>query len=82
MEPLLSSGDRVLVDVGRKAPVPPGIFVIWDGMGLVAKRLEHLPHSNPPRLMVRSPNPQYGDHERPAGEIRVVGRVLWVGKKL
>ena len=33
MEPLFLSGDRVLIDVSRKAPVPPGIFVIWDGMG-------------------------------------------------
>ena len=33
MEPLFLSGDQVLIDVSRKAPVPPGIFVIWDGMG-------------------------------------------------
>ena len=38
MEPLPSSDDRILIDVSRKAPVSPGIFVIWDGMGLVAKR--------------------------------------------
>ena len=30
MEPLLSSGDRILIDVSRQVPVPPGIFVIWD----------------------------------------------------
>ena len=33
MEPLLSSGDRILVDTSQRIPVPPGIFVIWDGMG-------------------------------------------------
>ena len=48
MEPLLSSGDRILIDVSRQVPVPPGVFVIWDGMGLVAKRIEHVPHSPPP----------------------------------
>ena len=37
MEPLLAAGDRILIDVSRPVPVPPGIFVIWDGMGLVAK---------------------------------------------
>ena len=47
MEPLLSSGDRILIDATRTVPVPPGIFVIWDGMGLVAKRIEHVPHSDP-----------------------------------
>ncbi|MDE0358961.1 MAG: S24 family peptidase, partial [Gammaproteobacteria bacterium] len=53
MAPVLSSGDRVLIDVSRKVPVPPGIFVIWDGMGLVAKRIEHVPHSDPPRVVLK-----------------------------
>ena len=33
MEPLLGSGDRIMVDTSQRVPVPPGIFVIWDGMG-------------------------------------------------
>jgi phage repressor protein C with HTH and peptisase S24 domain len=33
MEPLLSSGDRILIDTSRRVSVPPGIFVISDGMG-------------------------------------------------
>jgi phage repressor protein C with HTH and peptisase S24 domain len=51
MEPLLSSGDRIVVDTSQRVPVPLGIFVIWDGMGVVAKRVEHLPHSEPPRSL-------------------------------
>ena len=47
MEPLLSSGDHILIDVSRTVPAPPGIFVIWDGIALVAKRIEHVPHSAP-----------------------------------
>ena len=74
MEPLLSSGDRILIDVSRQVPVPPGIFVIWDGMGLVAKRIEHVPHSEPPKVVLRSLNPEYDSYERLAEEIRVVGR--------
>ena len=65
MEPLLSSGDRILIDVSRKVPVPPGIFVIWDGMGLVAKRIEHVPHSEPPKVVLKSLNPEYDSYERP-----------------
>jgi phage repressor protein C with HTH and peptisase S24 domain len=49
MDPLLSSGDRILIDTSQRVPVPPGIFVIWDGMGLVAKRVEHIPNSEPRR---------------------------------
>jgi phage repressor protein C with HTH and peptisase S24 domain len=39
----LHDGDIVLVDLGRRTTTPPGIFVLHDGMGLVAKRLEHVP---------------------------------------
>ncbi len=82
MEPLLSGGDRILIDVSRTVPVPPGIFVIWDGMGLVAKRIEHVPHSEPPKVVLKSLNPEYDSYERLAEEIRVVGRAVWVSRRL
>ncbi|MYJ16778.1 MAG: S24 family peptidase [Gemmatimonadetes bacterium] len=74
MEPVLASGDRILIDVSRTVPVRPGIFVIWDGMGLVAKRIEHVPLSDPPKVVLKSLNPAYDSHECLAEEIRVVGR--------
>jgi phage repressor protein C with HTH and peptisase S24 domain len=43
MMPTLHHGDIVLVDLARRTPTPPGIFVLHDGMGLVAKRLDHIP---------------------------------------
>ena len=82
MEPVLASGDRILIDVSRTVPVPPGIFVIWDGMGFVAKRIEHVPHSDPPRVVLKSLNPEYDSYERLAEEIRVVGRAVWVSRRL
>ena len=36
MMPKLHDGDIVLVDLGRRAPTPPGIFVLHDGMGCSA----------------------------------------------
>ena len=82
MKPLLSSGDRILIDVSRKVPVPPGIFVIWDGMGLVTKHIEHVPHSDPSTVVLKSLNPEYDSYERPVEEIRIVGRAVWVSRKL
>ena len=38
MEPVASGVDRILIDVSRRVPVPPGILVIRDAMGLVTKR--------------------------------------------
>ncbi len=82
MEPLLSTGDRILVDTAQRIPVPPGIFVIWDGMGLVAKRVEHVPNSEPPTIAIRSVNPEYPNYERQAEEVNIVGRVVWAAKRL
>ncbi len=82
MEPKPSTGDHILNDVSRTVPAPPGIFVIWDGIALVAKRIEHVPHSDPYRVILKSLNPEYGSHECAAEEIRVVGRALWVSKSL
>ncbi len=48
---------------------PPGIFVLDDGMGLVAKRLEHIPNSDPPAVRVISYNKLYPEYERTAEEI-------------
>ncbi len=82
MEPLLSAGDRVLVDVSRTAPTPPGVFAIWDGMGCVAKRVEHVPNSDPPRVLIKSVNPEYESYERVVDEIRVIGRVVWASRRM
>lgn len=82
MEPLLSSGDRILVDTSQRIPVPPGIFVIWDGMGIVAKRVEHVPNSDPPTVVIRSVNPEYQTYERDAEEVNIVGRVVWAARRL
>lgn len=82
MEPLLSTGDRILVDTSQCVPSPPGIFVIWDGLGLVAKRVEHVPNSDPPVVTIKSVNPEYQTYERGAEEVKVIGRVIWAAKRL
>ena len=48
--------------------------MIWDGMGWVAKRIEHVPHSDPPKVVIKSRKLEYVSYERIAEEIRVVGR--------
>jgi phage repressor protein C with HTH and peptisase S24 domain len=60
---------------------PPGIFVIWDGMGIVAKRIEHVPRSDPPLVTIKSVNPGYQAYERTADEVNIIGRVVWAAKR-
>ena len=49
-----------MIGVSRTVPAPPGIFVIWDGIALAAKRIEHVPHSEPPKVVLKSLNPRVG----------------------
>lgn len=81
MMPTLHDGDVVLVDLARALPTPPGIFVLFDGMGLVAKRLEHIPNPDPPRVRVISDNTFYTPYERTADEIKIIGRIRWFGRE-
>jgi phage repressor protein C with HTH and peptisase S24 domain len=82
MEPLPSTGDRILIDVSQHVPVPPEIFVNWDGMGLVAKRIEHEPNSEPHKVVIKSVNPEYDTYERDAEEVHIIGGVVWTARRL
>lgn len=82
MTPTLNEGDVILVDMNQRNPIPPGVFVLHDGMGLVAKRLEHVPMSDPPRVRIISDNRHYTPYECTADEINIVGRVRWYGREM
>jgi phage repressor protein C with HTH and peptisase S24 domain len=80
MRPTLEAGDTVLVDLMNRTPKPPGIFVLNDGSGLVARRLEYVPLNTPPRLRIISDNTRYPACERAASEIDVLGRIRWFAR--
>jgi phage repressor protein C with HTH and peptisase S24 domain len=82
MEPTLNDGDIILVDTSKKTPSPPGIFVLHDGFGLVAKRLQILPNSQPAKLSIISDNTQYAPYERDLAEVRIIGKVVWFAREL
>ena len=48
MTPTLADGDLVMIDTARKLPSPPGIFILDDGVGLVAKRVDTVPNTARP----------------------------------
>lgn len=74
MEPRLSEGDRVFIDLRYKKPSPEGIFALWDGYGLVIKRLQVVMGSEPTKVRVISVNPSYEPYEAGLDEIQIVGR--------
>lgn len=82
MMPTLCNGDVILVDTTKKHPSPPGIFILSDGMGLVAKRLELLAHPSQPKLRVICDNAHYSTYESPLSEANILGRVVWFSREI
>lgn len=82
MEPELWSGQRVMVDVSDTTPSPPGIFVVWDGLGLVLKYVEVVANSDPVRVRISSAHHAFQPYERNLGEAYINGRVIGVWKRM
>ena len=82
MEPTLLARDIVMIDSHQVSPTPGGVFVLDDGFGLVAKRLEYIPNSDPPTVRMISDNLRYEAFERTAEEIRIIGRIVWFAREL
>lgn len=69
-------GDIVFVDIGHRIPSPPGIYALHDGFGVILKRVEILPATDPIRVRVSSDNPKHEPRELCLDEINVIGRYL------
>lgn len=75
MEPTLSAGDRVLVDLDSRAPKDGAIYVLDEGFGPIVKRARYLAGTDPLEIEIISDNPRLSPIRRPADSIRIVGRV-------
>ena len=76
MEPDYPAGERVAVDTSHRVPSPPGVYVLWDGFGMVLKRVEILLGTEPTRLRISSINAAYPPYERLLSEVHINGRVI------
>ena len=45
-------------------------------------RLDAISHSEPPKVVIKSVNPEYQTYERDAEEVNIIGRVIWAAKRL
>lgn len=82
MEPQFLGGDQILVDTRKLSLAQPGAFCLWDGDGHVIKYLERIPGSDPAKVRVIAANDIYETHERLLDDIRIVGRVVWFGRRI
>ncbi len=82
MEPTVSEGDILLVDVSQETVRDDSIYVLRVEDDLVAKRLQRDWEGG---FWVRSDNDHYKDQhvsEESAKRLQVVGRVVWIGKRV
>jgi hypothetical protein len=82
MEPSFRSGDQLLIDTDRRAPSPPGVFVIFDGVGLIPRSLEFLPNSEPPVVLIHASSDLVRDVEVPLVNVQIIGRAVWHARRL
>jgi hypothetical protein len=81
MQPTLNHGDDIMVDTAAaERPAKKGIHVLRLDGTLMVKRLQ--PEKGG-RLSILSDNPSYPPiMDVDPGEVTVIGRVVWVGRKL
>jgi phage repressor protein C with HTH and peptisase S24 domain len=72
----IDPGDKVFVNVADRRPSPPGLFVLWDGLAFVAKRVQMVPGSNPIRVRLSSNNPAYQPYDVDLDDAHIQGRIV------
>lgn len=81
MFPTLAHGDQILVDTGDHLRLRDGIYVLRSDDALLVKRLSLNPIAR--RITIRSDNEAYPSWpDCDPDSITVIGRVVWVGRKL
>ena len=81
MEPTLQSGDRVLVNTSDKQISQSGIFVMYDGGGTVIKRVDKQVGNNETVTLI-SDNRIHPPYQVNLANLNVIGRVVWVARRL
>ncbi|WP_130471741.1 S24 family peptidase, partial [Candidatus Magnetaquicoccus inordinatus] len=79
MEPAIGDGDLLLLDMRELRTLDPSIYVVRTEQSLLAKRLQCLTDG---RIRILSDNPLYGAEEVYPHEIHILGRIVWIGRKV
>ena len=77
MEPVLRTGDRLIVDTAKRNLGTGGLFVLRGlGGGLEVWRVEPVRGSDPPALRLSCAHPRYQDHTCLARDLDVFGEAI------
>ena len=81
MEPLLSEGDRLVIDTARTSPTTGELCALWDGSSLAIRRVEILHAAEPSQFRLTSASPNYAPVTCLAEEAHIVATVLWMVRR-
>ena len=76
--PEYQSGDLVFIDMSSILPEPPGVFLIWSGLGYKLQLCEHVTGSKPAEVRMTSINPkgEYAPAQIKLNDAVIKGRVI------
>lgn len=82
MEPTLHPGDLLLIDLSNSSVREDAIYAIQNDGSLVVKRVQKLFDGS---IVIKSDNPEYREQvidKELLETVRIVGRVVWAGRRL
>lgn len=78
MLPTYLPADKVVIDLAQNTFTADGVYMWSDGYSPPQmKRLQRVPFTNPPRVMIKSDNPIYDPFEADMADVKIFGKVTW-----
>lgn len=83
MEPTLLRSDLLMIDTSQKVPiVSDQIWAFHYAGGGMIKRLRRIRDGGEDRLLILSDNPQVPDQVAEIDDVHVIGKLVWVGRRM
>jgi len=76
MAPEFALGAHVVVDLSDAQPSPPGVFVIYDGMGHMLRHCEFVANSSPQEITISAHCSNFTEQRLFLDDVTIVGRVI------
>ena len=70
------------INCSQTHPSPSGIFILDNGVGLVAKRNAIIPSTTPQMLPISLENSAFSSYQRRINEVHIIGRVVCFAGRL
>ena len=73
---------NVVINCSQPRRSPLGFFILDDGVGLLAKRIEIIPSTTPQMLRISPESSAFSSYLRRIDEVHIIGHVVWFAGRL